>query len=296
MLSFFRSNEGPDSCSLPSDIDSLSDDEILKLQRNSSKLLPEYFIYKLTPGTVSKLSKDADEDPLDASEANAVNLVSTMTTIPVPRVCRVVKRSWDYLLVMDYIKGRPLSEAWKDLSTWQKLSVAFTLRRCVRQLRRLKASPTMPPGPLSAYGPPLCDSPIFGEIQTTRGPFSSYAEFTQFMNERHNMALDIDDLPDDHASRRDLLDTSEPLVFTHQDLNPRNIILGEDGRVWIVDWAWAGFYPLCFEYVAMQRQANNEVLLGYRHVLWEVLIPFICGLYFKQDKWLWNTSRGLAFI
>lgn len=32
------------------------------------------------------------------------------------------------------------------------------------------------------------------------------------------------------------------LVLCHQDLNMRNIIVGDDGRLWQVDWTWAGFY------------------------------------------------------
>ncbi|KAG5651796.1 hypothetical protein H0H81_007382 [Sphagnurus paluster] len=34
-----------------------------------------------------------------------------------------------------------------------------------------------------------------------------------------------------------------PLVFTHNDLNPRNIILGDDGRLWMIDFEESGFYP-----------------------------------------------------
>ena len=64
-------------------------------------------------------------------------------------------------------------------------------------------------------------------------------------------------------------DDSAPLVFTHQDLNPRNIIVGEDGRLWLIDWAWAGYYPPWFEYVTMRRQAENERTIGFNHEFWE---------------------------
>ncbi|EMD37144.1 hypothetical protein CERSUDRAFT_115059 [Gelatoporia subvermispora B] len=280
---------------LPSDIDELSNEEIIELQENSSRLLPDYDVFQLTPATVAKASEDINEAAPDCSEANALDLVFAKTTIPVPRVRRVVKRGHFYLIVMDYIKGQALSDLWKDLSIWRKLAIAFTLRRYVRQLRRLKASPSMPPGPLSAYAPRICESPIFGQVRSRRGPFASYSEFSAFFNDRHRMALDIAHIPKDRPSWRDLFDDSEPLVLTHQDLNPRNIILGEDGRLWIVDWAWAGYYPPCFEYVAMLTQAENEEMLGYNHVLWETLIPFICGPYFYQRKWLWNLMPAMAY-
>ncbi|KZT73660.1 hypothetical protein DAEQUDRAFT_721733 [Daedalea quercina L-15889] len=51
---------------------------------------------------------------------------------------------------------------------------------------------------------------------------------------------------------------TSPLVPCHQDLNMRNIIVGDDGRLWLVGWAWSRFYPPWFEYLAMKEQAENE--------------------------------------
>jgi len=144
---------------MPSDIDQLSYEEILELRERGPKLHPDSNIVKLTPSTVSKASQDSDEDAADASEANTLDLVFAETTIPVPRVRRVVKRQWDFLIVMDHIPGPTLAHVWPTLSTWRKICVAFTLRRYVRQLRRLKASATTPPGPLSAQGARICESP-----------------------------------------------------------------------------------------------------------------------------------------
>jgi len=53
-------------------------------------------------------------------------------------------------------------------------------------------------------------------------------------------------------------DDSQPLVLAHQDLNPRNFIVGDDSHMWLVDWAWAGFYLPWFEFVAMRRQAEKR--------------------------------------
>lgn len=60
---------------------------------------------KPTPTTVGKLSVNMEEDAIDGLEANAVRLVSSKTTIPVPRIRRVVKGEWDFLIVMDCIKA-----------------------------------------------------------------------------------------------------------------------------------------------------------------------------------------------
>jgi len=264
-------------CLQPSDVDQLSDDKILELSKNAPKLHPDASVFRLTPDTVATASQDLDEVAADASEANALDLLFAKTTIPVPRVCRVVKDEWDFLIVMpvDYIPGPTLAHVWSTLSTWRKIRVALTLRRYVRQLRRLKASATTPPGPLSAQGARICESPIFGQVRSDRGPFATYSELSTLFNERHQVAMDCLKLPRDDPSRNDLFDNSEPLVLTHQDLNLRNVIVGEDGRLWIVDWAWAGYYPPWFEYVAMWRQNEYERVSGTNDEFWKALIPFI---------------------
>ncbi|KAI6002069.1 kinase-like domain-containing protein [Pisolithus albus] len=279
-----------------SDVDELSDDAILALVRRAPRVHPDYSVYKLTATTAAKCPRDTREDAIDCVEVNALRLVSSNTTIPVPRVHRVVKVEHDrFLVVMDYIKGQTLAEVWPTFSVWRKISVAFTLRRYVRQLRRLKASPTTPPGPLSVQGPQECESPVFGQVQPSRGPFASYSEFSTWFNKRCKMGLDARRVPEDHPLRKKKFDDSESLVLTHQDINLRNIILGDDGRLWLVDWGWSGYYPPWFELVATDRQAENPIISGTDDELWKSLIPFICGPYFTQEKWLADMSRGLEF-
>ncbi|KAJ3563800.1 hypothetical protein NP233_g8703 [Leucocoprinus birnbaumii] len=279
-----------------SDVDNLSDEEILELKNNAPRLCPEAAVFRLTSGTVAKVSQEMDECPEDAPEANALNLLFAETTIPVPRVRRVVKCQWDFLIVMDYIPGSTLAQVWPTFSIWKKMCIAFTLRRYIRQFRRLKASTTTPPGPLSTHGPRICESPIFGRVQSHRGPFASYSELSAWFNKRHQMAMDIKKLPQNDPSRNDLFDNTRPLVLTHQDLNLRNIMIDEDSRLWIIDWTWAGYYPEWFEYVAMARQNEDEVISGADDKLWKAMIPFICGPYFRQERWLGRMGRALYYL
>ncbi|KAG6861015.1 hypothetical protein C0995_004868 [Termitomyces sp. Mi166 len=264
----------------PSDVDQLNDKEILELIKNAPRLIPKYNVFKLTPNVVAKRrGLVAGLEDIDATEANVLNLLFAETTIPVPRVRRVVN-SW---IVMDYIPGTTLAQAWPSLSIWRKIRIAFTLRRYVRQLRQLKASATTPPGPFSARGPQICESPIFGGVQSTRGPFTSYSEFSQFFNKRHKMSADNKKIPPEDPKRKERFDDTEPLVLTHQDLNLRNIMVGEDGRLWMIDWAWSGYYPVWFEYVTMQIQNEYEKVSGTNDKFWKVLIPFIFPEFQKQS-------------
>lgn len=54
------------------------------------------------------------------------------------------------------------------------------------------------------------------------------------------------------------LNDSQPMVLTHNDLIMRNVIVGRDGKLWLVDWEWTGFYPPYFEQIAMMSTAENE--------------------------------------
>ena len=262
---------------------------------SSSSPLRGHNIVRITERTVVKSAQDFEEDVEEPSEALALNMVFLNTTIPVPRVRRVVKGQYTNIIVMDYIPGRQLSEVWPSLSFLGRLRIAITLRRYIRQLRSIRHPRSAVPGPLCTKEPRMCESPIFGQVRSNRGPFASYRELSAFFNDRLRRVLESP-VP---VSSSDMgnFDDSMPLVLTHQDLNMRNFIVGDDGRLWVVDWAWAGFYPRWFEFVAMERQAENEeTLTGKKEAQWDAMIPFICDPYFRQERWLITVGRALNWV
>ncbi|KAI6137116.1 hypothetical protein F5141DRAFT_1230880 [Pisolithus sp. B1] len=265
LLTFVVPEKASEPNILSSDVDRLSSDAILALMKTVPRLHPDSVVFKLTStDTMIKFSQDADKSAIDATEANALDLLFAKTTIPAPRVRRVLMGERHILIVgMDYIKGQTLAD---------KLLLAFTLRRYVRQLHRLKASPVTPLGPLGLKRPRI-----------------------SFCSERRWMVLDAQGAPADHPSRKELFDDSHPLVLAHQDLNLRNFILGEDGRLWIIGWAWSGYYSPWSEYVTMQIQAKGKWISGTDDEFWKTLVPFICGPYFTQEKWPWKMRQGLNF-
>jgi hypothetical protein len=285
-----------------SDVDALTDKEICRLYGTGSTRIgaPSDSLALITPNTVGKRAQDKrlwskSSQPLDSSEANALNIVLTQTTIPVPRVHRLVKTQHAPIIVMDYIRGSTLAELWPTMTIWRKFGVAITLRRYVRQLRRLKATASTPPGPPSKSGPRKIISPIWGQILPYRGPFATHADFSDWFNQRAIIGHDAKGLPLNHPARKIPFDASEPLVLVHQDINPRNIIVGEDDQLWLIDWAWAGYLPPWFEYLAMLEQDKNERRGkgAVHHKHWDTLIPFICGPYFKEKDWI--ASMAWAF-
>lgn len=106
----------------------------------------------------------------------------------------------------------------------------------------------------------------------------------------------------EHRDRRDYptadlvgeMDDSEPLVLTHQDLNPRNIIVGDDGRLWLIDFGMAGFYPPWVEFVTMRVQSDCSKCANYTELEgWDTMIPIVCGWYRDQDAWYRRISTAL---
>ncbi|KAI0665392.1 hypothetical protein C8Q78DRAFT_1072999 [Trametes maxima] len=254
----------------PLDIDHLSDEELSELRKTASRLQPNVDVIKLSSGT-------GTEDLTNPSEANTLNLVFASTTIPIPPVCH----------------GPMLAQLWPMLSTRRKLLVAFTLRRYVRQLCHcLKVPAWVPPGLLCADG----SSPVFGQVQSDCGPFASYADLSTFFNAQHRSSMHSTNMPQDDPVWADLFDNPELLILTHQDINLQNIIVDKEGCLWLIDWAWVGYYLVWFEYLATRAQSKDPVISGTNDKLWKSMVPFICGLYFKQERWLERMGLMLYYL
>lgn len=43
----------------------------------------------------------------------------------------------------------------------------------------------------------------------------------------------------------------------------------------------------------MQRQTENDMRLEFKDRFWELMVPFVCGPYFRQERWLVRMERGL---
>lgn len=46
------------------------------------------------------------------------------------------------------------------------------------------------------------------------------------------------------------------LALCHLDVASRNVIVGQDGSIYLLDWACSGFYPPIFETWAIQLEAH----------------------------------------
>ena len=78
---------------------------------------------------------------LRAHEARTLQFIAAETTIPVPKVHHIHYEDGNVVaIIMDYIPGKRLDEAWDTLDSNQKLSIANELHSYLDQLRQLKGN------------------------------------------------------------------------------------------------------------------------------------------------------------
>ncbi|KAL5522304.1 hypothetical protein ACEPAF_2161 [Sanghuangporus sanghuang] len=256
----------------------LNDEEIEKLADSSQKIdRGTYYDFEtgeLNCGKVSKIAPDVvvkRSPSTGIRECLSAGLVRQYTAVPVPMHERVFHGWISNYLVQEYIPGRVLLDVWAQLGWWMRLRVVVTLRFYIRELRCLssRAGPPSFPGPPSNDGTPQrCNGRLF--TKDGSGPFGSYREMSRWYQNRLLVMQQFRKEGLDSAP----FDDNAPLVFTHMDLHPRNIILGDDGQLWIIDWTVAGWYPSWFEAASMISFVEHRSDIPSSWIAW---IPFIAG-------------------
>jgi len=280
-----------------SPFESISDEELkalldnLDLNQGNLGLSdePAIPVWRIAPDTVLKYVA------YDGSEPFTMHLVSSQTSIPVPKVRRCISWRSNLCIFMDYVEGHDLEDVWPSLSIWSRFKVAWVLRGYIRQLRKVKLPHQVIPGPINALGPtPLkCMGHYFPDISA--GPFPSYAALTAWYDGRRRLTNLFEQSYIEATggtykeSPQVYFDDSLPLVLTHADINPRNVRLGSDGKVWLMDWDRAGMYPQWFEYASIMAYSNRKTTP--RGWLW--FAPFIAGWYKSQLSFMHRYACGI---
>ncbi|KAL4248512.1 hypothetical protein ABKN59_007754 [Abortiporus biennis] len=222
----------------------LTSEELLRIYATTSRI-DDDSSRGLTTRPIKLVAPDAIMKVGNELEMINTQFILSKTTIPVPICDRVVHCGRSDYLVLEYIPGRTLYSCWSELGWWTRLRVFITLREYVRQLRFLTHSRPGPIGPDNR--PQICIGPLFGE---KAGSFEDKTTFAAFFNRKYDVTKRY--RPRYVANVEKPFDDSGPLVYTHLDLNMQNIILGDDGQLWLIDWDFAGYYPIWFENAGMQ--------------------------------------------
>ncbi|KAI4865650.1 hypothetical protein F4820DRAFT_447857 [Hypoxylon rubiginosum] len=219
-------------------------------------------VQRLPFGLYLKYEGEADSS---RNEFNALEVVRRQTSIPVPKALDMVVDQGKandsvpcpraYLLTTR-VPGLPLSRCQTLLSGRDIERITNQLKDYVSQLRDIPKLVNPDMAICNTLGEACRDPRIHGASPV--GPFANEAAFSQMLRFSHDPA------------RR-----GHKIVFTHADLNPRNILIDRtmqpDGSMgWtvtgIVDWETAGYYPEYWDYTKAlfegfrwSRRYNNLV-------------------------------------
>lgn len=162
----------------------------------------------------------------------------------------------------------------------KKQDVALQIRACLIELRELRS----PDAYCSLDRKPLRDEIFYTgseeESLKLEGPFKTEVEFNDSLLKLY---LSTGFLPvgkgDFYRRAFSSILSGHPPTFTHGDLQRKNIIVGTDGRITIIDWEFAGWYPSYWEYaraiLACGRFADD----------WSEWIDFSLDPY--RNEWAW---------
>ncbi|KAL8922326.1 MAG: hypothetical protein Q9172_003618 [Xanthocarpia lactea] len=214
-----------------------------------------------------------------ADELAAISLARQLY-IRVPLIKRVVEDSGVAYVIMERIHGVTLEESWDRIGWITTLHLAFQLRHFVCKMRTCTSSTA---GSLVRG---TCDS-IWLDDYYKIPPHATPEAITQFLifwlrhvPTRRKVSASND--PD--GAQRFVPSTSPSLVFTHQDLAPRNLIADRDGKLWLVDWEFSGWYPKYFESVSMQNFWTPASWNWAARVRWWIFSWISVGIYGRERE------------
>lgn len=147
-------------------------------------------------------------------------------------------RAWPIgYLVMELVSGMPLDE----IENVEAASLTTRLTRIIEHIHMHTFTHTIA-GPL---GGGRARGLLWSEYSSGQG-FQTTKDLQTYLQTR----LAVVDGP----GNIDV--TKSQLCFCHLDISPRNILLGADGSMTLLDWGCAGFYPSIFETWSIQFEAH----------------------------------------
>jgi len=159
---------------------------------------------------------------------------------------------------MEYMDGDTLAEKWPDLDIHARQDIYSQLDEFLGQLHTIRLSV---PGPL---GGDLSRGPLFTDYGA--GPFRSKRDLESWFDERLLVYQEFQRAPKTQPS---FSGHFENLVMCHMDIAARNVILDRQRRVWVLDWAHAGGYPVHFEMAVLRRTGDPDFTEGLLKIIGE---------------------------
>lgn len=247
-------------------------EELEKAQR-LSPLAP---VYKVNPTTVVKTGRI-----VRMSEAEAMRFVLQNTTVPVPQVHEAYRDpdTEHVVIVMDFVEGQSLDEAWETYSNTERESVVDQLKDYMSQLRACKGQY------IGCVDGTACQDQWFYSEEEQYGPYNTEEAFNDeiiALMKKHGGPYTFVDW---RCSVWSNIMKDHEFVLTHNDLDPRNILVQGSKVVAILDWEFAGYYPEYWEYCKAVSCPDWEHPWSESRVVDQIMKP-----YFKEISAFWNAG------
>ena len=155
-------------------------------------------------------------------------------------------------IFMEFVPGKLVVDIWDDLDEKARQNIHSQLYGYICQLQALDFST---PGPI---GEGISEGALFTGYGA--GPFQSAKDLEDWYNNRLLVSHDFGHA--NHLPPGAFSGTFQKLVMCHLDFNQRNVILDDEGKVWLIDWGLAGAYPPWFEEARLAWGASSSWELG----------------------------------
>ncbi|CCE27336.1 uncharacterized protein CPUR_00810 [Claviceps purpurea 20.1] len=178
--------------------------------------------------------------PILANEFAALQLVRRHTSVPVPSALDLVSDSQDSYLLTTKISGVPLGWCIDTLSRDEVTTLVGDLQKYFSELRAIPKEVSPKYAITNALGKACYDGRLItgSQYDEARGDF-----FGPFVDEDDfNDTLRCIPLP--NAVHR----SGHEIVFTHGDMNMRNIMMYNGRLSGFIDWEMCGWYPDYWDY------------------------------------------------
>ncbi|KAH7391102.1 kinase-like domain-containing protein [Phaeosphaeria sp. MPI-PUGE-AT-0046c] len=183
--------------------------------------------------------------PRHQAELRSLQIVQRYTHIPVPTGLDAIYYRESSYLLMTGLRGCSIGQRLSTMTDKQLDAAAQDLKGYLAELRGIPNNTGSRFCICNSLGDGILDWRI-GDSQREQLRFHDETEFNQFLTT--DLPLDNDicrQISKSHGVKHDI-------VFTHADLNLRNILVDEMGKIsGIVDWECAGWYPEYWEHSKM---------------------------------------------
>ncbi|KAL7627038.1 hypothetical protein AAE478_003814 [Parahypoxylon ruwenzoriense] len=240
------------------DIASVSDEELFRIYSTAPRL------HKYGAVIIARVSKSmVIKGGSGVAESESQNMIFACESLhlPVPKVHRTftatipdasrTKAVTGHFIVMDYIAGPTVEACWPSLDAGSRESVARQVADTIEKMQSRDLNDTLPVGPIGRGRDQKFEGPWFTDYGA--GPFPSLEDLEAWFNHKIDVCARLHQLPAGTPRFR-----FRDVVFTHQDIAPRNMILDEDEKVWLIDWGCAGVYPQGFDQAVLRLQSAND--------------------------------------